>query len=110
MIKKINNHKQRYITIMYRFTAILQFYKIFVVWSLIANAIIGFINPYIITAIFTKLCLTVFAWYYISETSNKRKLTFYKNLGISPLKLFSYIFMMDCILTIVFLTVFKEFT
>jgi hypothetical protein len=95
---------------MQRFLAILAFYKTFVVWSFIVTAIIGFFNPQLVPAIITKLFLTVFAWYYISETPNKRKLTFYKNLGISPLPLFSVMFIVDCILTIIFLTVFKEFT
>jgi hypothetical protein len=81
-----------------------------VVWSFTANAIIGFFNPLIVPALVTKLFLTVFAWYYVSETNNKRKLTFYKNLGISTLKLFSVIFILDCILTIIFITIFKEFT
>ncbi len=95
---------------MYRFLAILTFYKQFVVWSFIANAIIGFFNPVIAPALITKLFLTVFAWYYVSETNNKRKLTFYKNLGISTLKLFSVVFIVDCIFTIIFITILKEFT
>ena len=95
---------------MQRLLAILAFYKPFVVWSFIVTAIIGFFNPQLVPAIATKLFLTVFAWYYVSETSNKHKLTFYKNLGISPLKLFSSMFVVDCILTIGFLIIFKEFT
>jgi hypothetical protein len=95
---------------MQRFLAILAFYKPFVVWSFIVTAIIGFFNPHLVPAIITKLFLTVFAWYFVSETSNRRKLTFYKNLGISPLKLFSAMFIVDCILTIGFLIIFKEFT
>ncbi len=95
---------------MQRLLAILAFYKPFVVWSFILTAIIGFFNPHLAPAIVTKLFLTVFAWYYVSETPNKRKLTFYKNIGISPLKLFSSMFVVDCILTISFLLVFKEFT
>ncbi len=95
---------------MQRLLAILAFYKPFVVWSFIVTAIIGFFNPHVAPAIVTKLFLTVFAWYYVSETPNKRKLTFYKNIGISPLKLFSSMFIVDCILTIGFLLVFKEFT
>ena len=94
---------------MYRFLTILAFYKPFVVWSLIANVIIGFFNPYLIPAISTKLFLTVFAWYYVRETPNKRKLTLYKNLGISPFKLFSVIFIVDCIITIIYITLLKEF-
>lgn len=95
---------------MYRFLAILTFYRTFIVWSFIVNAIIGFFIPLIVPALVTKLFLTVFAWYYVSETNNKRKLTFYKNLGISTLKLFSFIFIIDCILTIIFITILKEFT
>ena len=95
---------------MQRLLAILAFYKPFVVWSFIVTAIIGFFNPYVVPAIATKLFLTVFAWYYVSDTPNKRKLTFYKNIGISPLKLFLAMFVVDCILTIGFLIVFKEFT
>jgi len=95
---------------MHRLLAILAFYKTFVVWSFIVTAFIGFFNPQLAPAIVTKLFLTVFAWYYVSETPNKRKLTFYKNLGISPFQLFSSIFIVDCILTIIFLTIFKEFT
>ncbi|WP_296384887.1 hypothetical protein [Winogradskyella sp.] len=95
---------------MQRLLAILAFYKPFVVSSFIVTAIIGFFNPHLAPAIVTKLFLTVFAWYYVSETPNKRKLTFYKNIGISPLKLFSSMFIVDCILTVGFLIVFKEFT
>lgn len=95
---------------MQRFLAILAFYKPFVVWSSIITAFIGFFNPHLVPAIVTKLFLTVFAWYYVRETPNKRKLTFYKNLGISPIRLFSSMFIVDCILTIGFLIVFKEFT
>ncbi|ARV09067.1 hypothetical protein BTO05_05235 [Winogradskyella sp. PC-19] len=95
---------------MHRLLAILAFYKPFVVWSLVITAVIGFLNSHLAPALIIKLFLTVFAWYYVHETSQRRKLTFYKNLGISPLKLFSIIFMIDCILTIVFLTIFKEFT
>ena len=94
---------------MYRFLALLEFYKTFLAWSMVVNTIIGLFNPFIIPALFTKLFLTIFAWYYISETTNRRKLTFYKNLGISPLKLFSTIFIIDSVLTITFLLVFKEF-
>ena len=95
---------------MQRFLTILAFYKPFVVWSFVINALMGFFNPHLVPAIATKLFLTVFVWYYVSETHAKRKLTFYKNLGISTFKLFSSLFLIDIILTISFLLVFKEFT
>ncbi|MUU78062.1 hypothetical protein [Winogradskyella endarachnes] len=95
---------------MNRFLAILSFYKPFVVWSFIATTICAFFSTHLIPAIVTKLFLTVFAWYYMNETNNKRKLTFYQNLGISTFKLFSVVFIVDCFLTVIFLTLFSEFT
>ena len=95
---------------MQQFLTILAFYRPFVVWSFVINAILGFINPLIIPAIVTKLFLTVFVWYIVTETNAKRKLTFYKNLGISPIKLFSILFLVDISITVSFLVVFKEFT
>ncbi len=70
----------------------------------------GFLNSHIVPVIVAKLFLTVFLWYYVTETHAKRKLTFYKNLGISEFKLFSSLFLIDITLTIGFLTIFKEFT
>jgi hypothetical protein len=95
---------------MQRLLAILVFYRSFVVWSFFVNAIVAFFNPQLVPAIVTKLFLTVFAWYYVNETNQRRKLTFYKNIGISPILLFSTMFLLDCVLTIVFLVIFKEFT
>lgn len=95
---------------MYRFLAILAFYKPFVVWSFLVTAVVAFFNAHVAPAIATKLFLLIFVWYYISETPNKRKLTFYKNIGISPFKLFFIMFIIDCFLTLVYLSVFREFT
>ncbi len=95
---------------MYRLLAILAFYKQLIAWSFVANVIIAFINPQLTPALITKLFLTVFAWYYFNESSKKQKLTFYNNLGISSFVLFFLVFVVDCILTLIFLTIFKEFT
>ncbi|NOY48111.1 MAG: hypothetical protein GXO84_07955 [Chlorobi bacterium] len=94
---------------MQQFLSILTFYRLFVLWSFIINIAITVINPYIFPAIITKLLLTVFLWYYISETASRRKLVLYKSLGISTLKLFSGLFCIDVLLTISFLSVVKEF-
>jgi hypothetical protein len=56
-----------------------------------------------------KLFLVVLLWYFINETHAKRKLIFYKNLGISSLKLFGYLFIIDLFLSIPFLLILKEF-
>ena len=95
---------------MHRSLAIFAFYKSFIPWSLVANTIVVLINPDIIPGLITKVFLTVFAWYYIHETVQRRKLTFYKNIGISPLKLFTITFFIDATFTVIFIIIFKEFT
>ena len=94
---------------MQQFLSILAFYRPLVLWSFIINIIITIVNPYIFPAIITKLLLTIFVWYLVNETGAKRKLTLYKNLGISPLKLFSSLFLIDTLLTLSFLYIIKEF-
>jgi len=94
---------------MQQLISILAFYRSYILWSFIINIAITIVNPYIIPAVITKLLLTIFLWYFINETSAKRKLIFYKNLGVSPLKLFSTLFFVDILITIIFLQIIKEF-
>jgi len=88
---------------------ILTFYKPFILPSFIINIVIAVINPHILPAIFTKLLLTLFTWYLFNETNAKRKLIFYNNLGISNIKLFSSVYLVDIVLTLVFFILIKEF-
>jgi len=94
---------------MQQFLSILTFYKPFIVWSFIINIVMAVLNPFIIPAITTKLFLIIFVWYLINETNARRKLIFYKNLGISPIKLFSTLFFIDIFITVSFLVLIKEF-
>jgi hypothetical protein len=94
---------------MHRFEAILSFYKPLFIWSFMANLGITFFNPTIFHALIAKLFLTIFLWYYISETSAKDKLSFCNNLGISSFKLFATVFIIDSILMIFYLLLIKEF-
>ncbi|NNF82388.1 MAG: hypothetical protein HKM99_06555 [Flavobacteriaceae bacterium] len=94
---------------MQQFLTILTFYRPFVLWSLMINVCIAIIYPFIIPAITTKLFLAVFVWYLVSETNARRKLDFYRRLGISPIRLFSILFVVDILLTIGFLEVVKAY-
>ncbi|MBT8258151.1 MAG: hypothetical protein KJO49_06735 [Bacteroidia bacterium] len=94
---------------MQQFLTILTFYRPFVLWSLMINVCIAIIYPFIIPAITTKLFLAVFVWYLVSETNARRKLDFYRRLGISPIRLFSILFVVDIFLTIGFLEVVKAY-
>ncbi len=66
-------------------------------------------NPYIMPAVVTKLLLTIFVWSMVNETKAKRKLIIYKRLGISTIKLFSILFLVDISITLSFLMVIKEY-
>jgi hypothetical protein len=66
-------------------------------------------NPYIMPAVVTKLLLTIFVWFMVNETKAKRKLIIYKRLGISTIKLFSILFLVDISITLSFLMVIKEY-
>lgn len=94
---------------MQQFLYILTFYKPFILWSFLINIAILIVNSTILSVIITKLLLIIFLWFFITETSAKRKLTIYNNLGISTLKLFSALFLIDFIFTISFLSIIKEF-
>jgi len=89
--------------------SILAFYRPFVLWSFVINIVIVIINPFIIPAVTIKLLLTIFVWYMVNETSARRKLLIYKNLGIASLKLFSVLYLVDCIITISCIIIIKEY-
>ncbi len=83
------------------------FYKTYIAWSFIITVLLGFVDSHYISAVLTKLFLTVFAWYVTNETASKRKLTFYKNLGFSTQSLFISMFALDSLLTVFILFLFK---
>lgn len=95
---------------MRQFFLIWCFYKSYAVSSLVITAIIGFINPNIKYALIAKAFLTVFLWYLVNESIDKRKLVFYRNFGINSLSLFTIAYLIDCIFTVGFLLIFKCFT
>lgn len=94
---------------MQQFQAILIFYKPYFLWSCAINTIIISFNPHFVPLLLTKLMLTVFLWYLMNETHGKRKLIFYKNLGISTFRLFATLFLIDIFITIIFLQFITEF-
>ncbi|TBV26207.1 hypothetical protein [Meridianimaribacter flavus] len=94
---------------MQQFGAILAFYRPYFIWSFLVNIGITIFNPHIVPAVITKLFLTVFLWYLVTETNARRKLIFYKNLGISSFKLFSSLFIIDISIMIVYIILIKEF-
>lgn len=94
---------------MERFEAILLFYKPYFIWSFGINILLSSLNYDLFPLIVIKLLLVLFLWYAISETASKQRLVFYNNLGISSLKLFSSVFLIDTFITIAFYVLIKEF-
>lgn len=92
-----------------RFEAILIFYKQLFFPSFVVNVVIASINPSIVAAIVTKLFLVMLLWYLMKETSSNKKLVFYKNLGISNLKLFTTLFLIDIFISIPIILLIKAF-
>ena len=89
--------------------SIFVFYRPFIFWSFGLNIILSFLKYDMIPILIAKLLLVVFLWYFLNETNAKRKLVFYKNLGVSTFKLFSLLFIIDLFLSIPFLLILKEF-
>jgi hypothetical protein len=82
-----------------RFGAILLFYKPYVFWSFGVIIFFMVFETHLAVICVAKLFLIAFLWYFLSETTAKRKLIFYKNLGISSFKLFGMIFIIDIFIT-----------
>jgi len=84
--------------------SIFHFYKPFLTWSVIINLLFVLLKtPDVILVLIVKFLLLLFTYYIIIETKGKQKLTFYKILGISDVKLFSVVYIIDAIITFIFL-------
>lgn len=90
--------------------SIVAFYRQFLFWSLAINLLMGFLGFFMLSAVVSKLFLTVFVWYFMNQTKAKGNFIFYKHQGLSEFKLFAFTFLVDSLITISFLMVFNEFS
>jgi hypothetical protein len=90
-------------------TSILNYYKSMAFWSFLITLIITIINPEMILALSTKLCLIVVLWLMLNDRKMRQRLRFYKIRGVSNLKFFSVIFLFDSFVTSLFLLLIKGF-
>lgn len=95
---------------MQQLLSILLFYRPFIIWSLIINMVFSFLKFNVSLIVASKLLLVFLLWHVFNETHAKRKLLFYKKLGVPAIKLFTLLFIVDLILSIPFLIILKEFT
>ena len=66
-------------------------------------------NPRFIPVIALKLILVVFLWYFLSQFKGKKLLNLYRSLGISNIMLFASVFIIDVIMSTLYLFLIKEF-
>lgn len=66
-------------------------------------------NPGFIPVIGIKLILVGFLWYFLSQFKGKKILNLYRSLGISNLMLFASVFIIDVIISTLYLFLIKEF-
>ena len=89
--------------------SILNYYKSMAFWSFIVTLAITIINPELILALSTKLFLIFVLWFLISDRKVRQRIRFYKIRGVSNLKFFTVLFLIDCTFTSAFLVLIKGF-
>jgi len=92
-----------------QFKSIIFYYKPLLVWSIVINFLIAVAHYNIFYALALKFFLIGLLWYILKERQIRKKLHFYKIVGISNLKLFTTIFLLDCLITIPFFLLLKCF-
>lgn len=80
-----------------------------VVWSFIVTfcSLVINLEPLIIIA--TKLFLILGLWFMISDRNIRQRVGFYKISGVSNIKFFAVIFIVDSVLTALFLSIVQGF-
>ena len=79
--------------------SIFNYYKHLAAWSILVTLGIISVQPNLILALTTKLFLIFVLWMMLSDRKVRQRLRFYKISGVSSLKFFSIIFLIDGCLT-----------
>lgn len=108
-LKKIFQKNGRYKIMLQQFRAILNYYKVFALWSFGVTILITIMYPEVIAAVITKLFLVILIWQLWKSKPVRKKLSLYSISGVSTFKLFSTLFLFDCVLTISFLLLVRGF-
>lgn len=90
-----------------QFKAILIYYKALAMWSFFATIILTAVVPQILPALLTKLFLMFIYYWIINDINMRKRIGFYKMVGVSNLKLVAQLYIIDSILTCSFLVVIK---
>ncbi|MFT4803350.1 MAG: hypothetical protein ACJAZK_001412 [Psychroserpens sp.] len=89
--------------------SILNYYKSMAFWSFIVTFAVTIINPELILALSIKLFMIFVLWFMISDRKVRQRLRFYRISGVSNIKFFTVIFLIDSAITSTFLVLIKGF-
>lgn len=92
-----------------QFRAILFYYRPLALWSFAVTILVTIYSPEIISALLTKLFLMALFLLMINDRSMRKKLKFYKMVGISNFRLVAILYIIDCFFTCSFLLLIKGF-
>ncbi|WP_034057157.1 hypothetical protein [Lacinutrix jangbogonensis] len=92
-----------------KFRAILYYYRPLAIWSFAVTLLLTVYNPGIVGALLTKLFLMALFWLMINDKGIRKKLKFYKMVGVSNFRLVVMLYIIDCFLTCSFLLLIKGF-
>ncbi len=92
-----------------QFRAILFYYRPLALWSFTVTILLTVYSPEIISALLTKLFLMILFWLMINDRSMRKKIKFYKMVGVSNFKLVLALYVIDCLITCSFLLLIKGF-
>lgn len=92
-----------------QFRAILFYYRPLALWSFATTIILLIFSSGILAALLTKLFLIILFSLMISDKGIRRKLRFYKMVGVSNFKLLTILYLIDCFFTCSFLFLIKGF-
>ncbi|MGB1308872.1 MAG: hypothetical protein ACPG6B_08175 [Oceanihabitans sp.] len=85
------------------------YYKALFWWSFTINLIVLLISKSILLTVVTKLFITLLFGLLLNDFSVRRKIGFYKMVGVSNLKLLSILFIIDCLVSFLFILLIKGF-
>ncbi|QRM89612.1 hypothetical protein FG167_10370 [Lacinutrix sp. WUR7] len=88
---------------------ILAYYKPLFVWSFTINLIVLIISQSFVLTILTKLFVVILFWLLLKDASVRRRIGFYKMVGVSNVKLLCFLFLIDCSVSLVFIFLIKGF-
>ncbi|WP_055445508.1 hypothetical protein [Lacinutrix himadriensis] len=88
---------------------ILAYYKPLFLWSITINLIVLIISQSFVLTILTKLFVVILFGLLLKDFSVRRRIGFYKMVGVSNVKLLCFLFLIDCSVSLVFIFLIKGF-